>query len=180
MVGIEADVSSEQGAHSFVRQAIEALGQVDILVANAGGPPPGSPSETALDAYRAALDLNLLSTIAMAQAAVRGMRVGARQPIGYLAASSVARAGVTSFVKTLATEVAADGVTVNSAQPGLHATDRVTQLGSADRMAQSVPAKKLGSAEDFGRAVAFLCSQPAQFITGTSLLLDGGQYPGLV
>ncbi|REJ81228.1 MAG: SDR family NAD(P)-dependent oxidoreductase [Acidobacteria bacterium] len=192
VVGIEADVSSEQGAHSFVRQAIEALGQVDILVANAGGPPPGSPSETALDAYRAALDLNLLSTIAMAQAAVGGMRergwgrivaitsVGARQPIGYLAASSVARAGVTSFVKTLATEVAADGVTVNSAQPGLHATDRVTQLGSADRMAQSVPAKKLGSAEDFGRAVAFLCSQPAQFITGTSLLLDGGQYPGLV
>ncbi len=191
-VPIVADVSTEHGARSFLEQAIERLGQVDILVANAGGPPPGSPTATSIDGYRQALDLNLLSTIVMCQAALPGMRergwgrivaitsIGARQPIGSLAASSVARAGVTSFLKTLATEVARDGVTVNSAQPGIHDTDRIRSLGSTDAVAQRVPAGALGTADDFGKAVAFLCSQPARFITGTSLLLDGGAYTGLI
>ncbi|MYJ25888.1 MAG: SDR family NAD(P)-dependent oxidoreductase, partial [Holophagales bacterium] len=136
-VPIVADMSTEEGARSFVEQAIEKLGQVDILVANAGGPPPGSPATTSIDGYREAIDLNLLSTIAMCQTALPGMRergwgrivaitsIGARQPIGNLAASSVARAGVSSFLKTLSAEVARDGVTVNSAQPGIHATDRI-------------------------------------------------------
>jgi len=192
VVPIVADLSSPEGAASFVDQAIEAFGQVDILVANAGGPPPGTFASTTIEAYRSALDLNLLSTIAMCRSAVPGMQergwgrvvaitsIGARQPIGNLAASSVARAGVTSFLKVLATEVAADGVTVNSAQPGIHATDRILELGSTEAIAKRIPTGELGSAADFGRAVAFLCSEPAKFITGTSLLLDGGAYPGLV
>ena len=191
-VPIVADMSTEEGARSFVEQAIEKLGRVDILVANAGGPPPGSPATTSIDGYRQAIDLNLLSTIAMCQAALPGMRergwgrivaitsIGARQPIGNLAASSVARAGVSSFLKTLSTEVARDGVTVNSAQPGIHATDRIKSLGNTDVVAQRVPTGTLGTADDFGKAVAFLCSEPARFITGTSILLDGGAYTGLI
>ena len=191
-VPIVADISTEDGARSFVEQATEKLGQVDILVANAGGPPPGSPATTSIDGYREALDLNLLSTIVMCQAALPGMRergwgrivaitsIGARQPIGNLAASSVARAGVSSFLKTLSAEVARDGVTVNSAQPGIHATDRIKSLGNTDVVAQRVPTGTLGTAEDFGKAVAFLCSEPARFITGTSILLDGGAYQGLI
>lgn len=191
-VPIVADMSTEDGARSFVEQATEKLGQVDILVANAGGPPPGSPATTSIDGYREALDLNLLSTIVMCQTALPGMRergwgrivaitsIGARQPIGNLAASSVARAGVSSFLKTLSAEVARDGVTVNSAQPGIHATDRIKSLGNTDVVAQRVPTGTLGTAEDFGKAVAFLCSEPARFITGTSILLDGGAYQGLI
>ena len=191
-VPIVADMSTEDGARSFVEQAIEKLGQVDILVANAGGPPPGSPATTSIDGYREAIDLNLLSTIVMCQTALPGMRergwgrvvaitsIGARQPIGNLAASSVARAGVSSFLKTLSAEVARDGVTVNSAQPGIHATDRIKSLGNTDVVAQRVPTGTLGTAEDFGKAVAFLCSEPARFITGTSILLDGGTYQGLI
>ena len=191
-VPIVADMSTEDGARSFIEKATEELGQVDILVGNAGGPPPGSPANTSIEGYRAALDLNLLSTIVMCQAALPGMRergwgrivaitsIGARQPIGNLAASSVARAGVTSFLKTLSAEVARDGVTVNSAQPGIHATDRIKSLGNTDVVAQRVPTGTLGTAEDFGKAVTFLCSEPARFITGTSILLDGGAYQGLV
>lgn len=191
-VPIVADMSTEEGARFFVEQAIAKLGQVDILVANAGGPPPGSPATTSIDGYREAIDLNLLSTIVMCQAALPGMRergwgrivaitsIGARQPIGNLAASSVARAGVSSFLKTLSAEVARDGVTVNSAQPGIHATDRIKSLGNTDVVAQRVPTGTLGTAEDFGKAVAFLCSEPAKFITGTSILLDGGAYQGLI
>ena len=191
-VPIVADMSTEDGARSFVEQAIQEMGQVDILVANAGGPPPGSPATTSIDGYREAIDLNLLSTIVMCQTALPGMRergwgrivavtsIGARQPIGHLAASSVARAGVSSFLKTLSAEVARDGVTVNSAQPGIHATDRIKSLGNTDVVAQRVPTGTLGTAEDFGKAVAFLCSEPAKFITGTSILLDGGAYQGLI
>lgn len=187
-----ADVSTEAGALGFVDQAIEQLGQIDILVANAGGPPPGMPTAADVESYRAALELNLISTIAMSQCAVAGMRerkwgrivaitsIGARQPLPFLAASSVARAGVTSFVKTLATEVAADGVTVNSAQPGVHATDRVKHLGDLEGAAKRVPVGFLGDASDFGKIVAFLCSQPARFVTGTSVLADGGAYQGLI
>lgn len=191
-IPLVADVGSEGGARGFVRQAVEQLGGLDVLVANAGGPPPGLPSATAIEAYRRAIDLNLLSTVAMCQEALPALQdggwgrivaitsSGARQPIGFLAASSVARAGVSSFLKTLATEVAASGVTVNAIQPGLHATDRVKELGGAEDLAKRVPVQKIGSPEDFGKVVAFLCSEPAGFVTGTALLVDGGAYPGLV
>ena len=82
--------------------------------------------------------------------------------------------------KALIADGARDGVTVNSAQPGIHATDRIKSLGNTDAVAQRVPTGTLGAAEDFGKAVAFLCSEPAKFITGSSILLDGGAYPGLV
>jgi 3-oxoacyl-[acyl-carrier protein] reductase len=96
-------------------------------------------------------------------------------------ASVTARAGVTGFLKVLATEVAPDGVTVNSAQPGAHATGRLaSSTRSADDIAKDVPVGFIGDPADFGKSVAFLCSEPARFITGTSLLIDGGSYTGLM
>jgi 3-oxoacyl-[acyl-carrier protein] reductase len=104
-----------------------------------------------------------------------------RQPIGNLILSNTARAGATAFLKTLAKEVAADGVTVNSLQPGLHATQRLLDLygGDSEAIGSQVPAGMLGDPEDFGAACAFLCSEQARFITGTALHVDGGASHGL-
>lgn len=192
-VPLVADVSSVEGATGFVEAAIDALGQVDILVANAGGPPAGTFASTPLDAYSTALDLNLLSTVAMCRAAVPPMQhrgwgrvvaitsLSVRQPIANLILSNTARAGVTGFLKTLATEVAPDGVTVNSLQPGLHLTDRLRQLGrDEEALAATIPTRRVGDPGDFGRVAAFLCSDSARFITGAALPLDGGAYGGLL
>lgn len=190
-VPLVADVSTPDGAAGFVRAAREALGPIDILVPNAGGPPPGTFRTTTQEAYQQALDLNLHSTIAMCREAVPSMQergwgrvvaitsAGAREPIGFLAASSTARAAVTAFLKVLAGEVAGDGVTVNSIQPGVHATER-TAGRDLGELAKRIPAGFIGSADDFGQAVAFLCSEQARFITGTGLLIDGGSSSGLL
>jgi len=192
-VPIVADVSTPVGATGFVADAIDALGRVDILVPNAGGPPPGTFASTPVDAYPDAIDLNLMSVVAMCKAAVPAMQerawgrvvaitsIAVRQPIGTLILSNTARAGATAFLKTLAREVAADGVTVNSVQPGLHATNRLLALhgGDAGAAAAGVPAGFVGRPDDFGEVVAFLCSEQAKFITGSALLVDGGAYAGL-
>jgi 3-oxoacyl-[acyl-carrier protein] reductase len=193
-VGLVADVSDAEGGGAFVAQAAEALGGVDILVTNAGGPPPGTFASTDLAAYPPALEQNLLSTVAMCKAAVPAMaergwgRVVAitsmtvRQPAPTLILSNTARAGATAFLKTLATEVASRGVTVNSVQPGFHATERLAQLhgGDLSAAAATVPAGRVGDPDGFGAAVAFLCSEQAQFITGAALSIDGGAYLGLM
>lgn len=189
---VVADVSVPTDAERFIAEAAERLGPVDVLVANAGGPPGGTFASTDLAAYEEALRLNLLSTVALCQAAVPGMQergwgrvvaitsVGARQPIGRLIASSTARAGVTSFLKILATEVAPDGVTVNSIQPGMHATDRLVHLGSSlDDLARQIPVGFVGDPDDFGAVVAFLCSEQAKFITGSAIPVEGGTVAAL-
>lgn len=196
-VGIVADVSTPEGAASFVEEATGKLGGIDILVPNAGGPPQGNFASTPLDAYQHALGLNLLSTVAMCQAAVPAMcrngwgRVVAitsstvRQPAPNLILSNTARAGATGFLKTLALEVAPRGVTVNSVQPGLHGTPRMVELygsmeaAEAAAAARAVGTRTIGRPEDFGRVVAFLCSEAARFITGAALPVDGGEYRGL-
>lgn len=194
VTALEADVSSVDGATRFVEEASEVLGGLDILVPNAGGPPPGTFSSTPVDAYAPALELNLLSTVAMCAAAVPAMcqqgwgrvvaitSLAVRQPIGGLILSNTARAGVTGYLKTLAREVAGFGVTVNSVQPGLHATDRLVQLsgGDIESAAEGVPAGVLGRPEDFGHVVAFLCSDAARFLTGAAVPVDGGAYQGLL
>jgi 3-oxoacyl-[acyl-carrier protein] reductase len=194
LVPVVADVSTPDGAAGFVSDARERLGGVDIVVANAGGPPAGNfASFTDPRAYAQAFELNCLSTIAMCIEAVPAMReqrwgrvlaitsIAVRQPIPNLILSNTARAGVTAFLKTLATEVAGDGVTVNSIQPGFHETDRIRELhgGDASGLAAAVPAGVLGRPEDFGAVAAFLCSDHARFVTGTSVLVDGGSYAGL-
>lgn len=189
-----ADVADAAGGAAFVAAASEALGGVDILVTNAGGPPPGNFAATALDAYPDALALNLLSIVGMCKAAVPAMQerkwgrvvaitsLAVRQPMPNLILSNTARTGATAFLKTVAREVAADGVTVNTVQPGIHATDRMTALYGDDPSAATVgiPAGVAGDPADFGRIVAFLCSDAAKFVTGASLSVDGGANAALM
>ncbi|MET0665196.1 MAG: SDR family oxidoreductase [Acidimicrobiales bacterium] len=196
-VALMADMSDVDQATGFIAQASERLGgTIDIVVANAGGPPAGTFASTDLDGYRQALELNLLSSIALCQAAVPAMQaqrwgrvvaitsIGVRQPPPYLMASATARSGLTGFLMGRPTVGAPDGVTVNSAQPGMHDTDRVRQLHGGGtppaEAAAGIPVGHLGDADDFGAVVAFVCSQQARFVTGTSLLVDGGAFPGLV
>jgi len=193
VVQIVADVSHPDGGRAFVESAIAELGVVDILVTNAGGPPPGTFANTDLDAFRGAIEMNCLSMIEMCRAALPQMQergwgrvcaitsVGVKQPIEFLLASSVARAGLTSFLKITAREIAASGVTVNSAQPGTHWTDRVSKIMPDKETADAASLTgQTGDPDDFGAAVAFLCSEQAKFITGTGLLVDGGQATGLL
>ena len=192
-VGLVADVGRAEGGTAFVAAATEALGGVDVLVANGGGPPPGTFASTDLDAYLPALQLNLLSVVAMCKAAVPAMRerhwgrvvaitsIAVRQPIPNLILSNTARTGVTGFLKTLALEVARDGVTVNSVQPGSHATKRILSLYglTPEQAAAGLADGTMGDPADFGRVVAFLCSESARFVTGVQLPVDGGSYLGL-
>jgi len=187
-VGLVADLSTPDGARHFVEQSRETLGGLDILVTNAGGPPPGNFASTDVEAYPDAIALNLMSVIAMCKEAVPGMReqkwgrvlaitsISVRQPLPGLILSNTARAGATGFLKTLAREVAADGVTVNSIQPGIHRTRRVEDIygDQIENASQGIPAGVLGSADDFGRVAAFLCSESARFITGAGIPVDGG------
>lgn len=191
--GFVCDVSTDAGGREFVERAIDTLGSVDILVANGGGPPAGTFASTPEEQYLPALQNNLLSVVAMCHTAVPAMRerkwgrvlaitsVSVRQPIGNIILSNTARAGVTAFLKTLSREVAGDGVTVNTIQPGTHATDRITQLYGAnlDAVAAGIPAGIVGDADDFGRIAAFMCSESAKFMTGVHLHVDGGAYAGL-
>jgi 3-oxoacyl-[acyl-carrier protein] reductase len=192
-VPLVADVSTPVSSGGFVRAAREALGGVDILVTNAGGPPAGTFAGTDFAQYQSAIELNCLSVIAMCEEAVPEMQaqgwgrvvaitsIAVRQPIAELILSNTARAGATGFLKTLAREVARDGVTVNSLQPGLHDTERVRELHGGDTSAAAggVPAGRLGRADDFGAVAAFLCSEQARFLTGAGIPVDGGAYAGL-
>jgi 3-oxoacyl-[acyl-carrier protein] reductase len=187
-IGMVADVATEEGAAQFVRDARDALGGIDILVANGGGPPPGTFATVDLAQYRVAVEQNCLSVIAMCTEAVPAMQeqrwgrvlaitsIAVRQPIAALILSNTARAGVTGFLKTLAREVAADGVTVNSIQPGSHDTERIRAL----RGGTASGGERIGDPGDFGKIAAFLCSEPAKFLTGAGVHVDGGAYAGLL
>lgn len=193
-VGITADVSSPEGAGAFVTAAAESLGgPVEILACNGGGPPPGRASATGIEAYRSALESNCLASIAMCAAVVPAMceaqwgrivgitSIGARQPISFLAASTVARAALTAYLKMLAVELAPSGITVNNLQPGLHNTNRIKALAGdqAEALLGGIPAGEFGEASDFGAVGAFLCSEQARFTTGVGMHIDGGAYQGL-
>jgi 3-oxoacyl-[acyl-carrier protein] reductase len=188
-----ADLTDPDAGERFVEEATAALGGLDILVVNGPGPAPGTAVDTPASAYPAALDANLLSVVRMCLAAVPGMRaqrwgrivaitsLGVRQPYPNLVLSNTARAGATGFLRTLATEVAADGVTVNSVLPGMHDTARMRKAaGPGGPALTAVPAGRAGQAADFGAVVAFLCSAQANYLTGTALPVDGGAHQGLL
>lgn len=194
-VPLAIDVATPAGAARFVREATAALGGLDILVPNAGGPPPGTFASTPVEAYPAALELNLMSVVAMCKEAVPAMQaqrwgrvvaitsIAVATPLPHLILSNTARAGATGFLKTLAREVAKDGVTVNSVLPGVHDTERVRALGRDAHLgdvARGIPAGRLGTADEFGHVVAFLCSVHAAFITGAAIPVDGGADPHLL
>ena len=194
--GIVTDLTDPEAAAGFVTEAERRMGGLDILVVNGPGPAPGRVGDTVLADYQAALDRSLLAVVGMCLVAVPGMRargwgrivaitsLGVRQPYPNLALSNTARAGATGFLRTLAGEVAEDGVTVNSVQPGLHDTDRVRgvypdpeALGAA---VAGIPAGRLGAPAELGSLVAFLCSAQAAYLTGAAVPVDGGAYRALL
>jgi len=186
------DLTRPDEAERFVVEAAEAMGGLDILVVNGPGPAPGTALSTPADAYPAALDRSLLAVVRMCLAAVPGMRaagwgrivaitsLGVRQPYPDLVLSTTARAGATGFLRTLAREVAADGVTVNSVQPGYHATARARATMGENPSLDGIPAGRMGAPEDFGAVVAFLCSVRANYLTGAAIPIDGGAYQALL
>ena len=184
---IAADVADLEQRRAMMKEAEQALGRIDIVIANSGGPPAGNFASTEFDAYPDAVALNLLPTVDLCRRYVPAMQergwgrvvaitsTAVREPIDRLILSNTARAGLTAFLKTTAREVAADGVTVNSVQPGLHLTDRLKSVyDDPDALAETVPARMIGDPADFGRVVAFLCSDTARFLTGQAVAVDGG------
>ena len=184
---LAVDLADDASIDAMLAAAVDALGHVDILVANAGGPPPGTFASTDVDLYPAALQLNLLAHVRMCKALIPPMRergwgrvvaitsATVREPSPNLMLSNTARAGLTGFLKTTATEVGRDGVTVNSVQPGLHATGRLRELyDDLDAVATGHPMGRIGDPADFGRIVAFLCSETANYVNGTGLPVEGG------
>lgn len=186
-----ADVSVPEQAVGLVERVAKEFGRLDILFCNAGGPPAAAFKDQPADAWQKAIDLNLLSTVHLARAAVPIMRnakwgrivclvsIAAKQPLPGLILSSTARAGVLGFAKALSDEVAADGITVNCINPGFIDTDRVKELAKArpemikQRMAET-PMGRIGTPEELAAAVVFLVSEPASYITGAVLQVDGG------
>jgi 3-oxoacyl-[acyl-carrier protein] reductase len=192
---VPADITSETGRAEVLAQA----GEVDILVTNAGGPPPGIWSDWEREDFIRALDANMLTPIALMKALLPGMigrgwgRVvnitsqSVKAPIASLGLSNAARTGLTGYVAGTARQVAPYGVTINNLLPGIHATDRAVALDNGvaqaegislaeaqARRAATIPARRYGTAEEFGAACAFLCSMQAGFIVGQNILLDGG------
>ena len=192
---VACDVTTAEGQLLI----LEGAGQVDILVTNAGGPPPGIWSDWDRDDFIAALDANMLTPIALMKACLPGMmsigwgRVvnitsqSVKAPIAVLGLSNTARTGLTGYVAGTARQVADKGVTINNLLPGIHATDRAVSLDNSVMQAKgismeqaqkqrqsSIPAGRYGTAEEFGAACAFLCSQHAGYIVGQNILLDGG------
>ncbi|MDI3334998.1 SDR family oxidoreductase [Defluviimonas aestuarii] len=192
---VAADITSESGR----AEVLAAADGVDILVTNAGGPPPGLWSDWDREDFIRALDANMLTPIALMKAILPGMigrgwgRVvnitsqSVKAPIAQLGLSNAARTGLTGYVAGTARQVAPHGVTINNLLPGIHATDRADALDGglaksqgitidearANRAA-TIPARRYGTAEEFGAMCAFLCSQHAGFIVGQNILLDGG------
>ncbi|WP_067803860.1 SDR family NAD(P)-dependent oxidoreductase [Actinomadura formosensis] len=191
------DVRDHAAAAAWVERTAADLGGPHVLVTNAGGPPPGPGLGFGLDAYRDAVDLCVLSHIALVQAAVphmveagwgRVLMIASetmRQPTPRLALSSTVRPALAGFAKALVRELGPAGVTVNVLAPGYHLTPAVEALLGADRdadlaeIAAGVPLGRLGAPGDFGAAAAFLASERAGFITGTTLLVDGGLSQGI-
>lgn len=194
VVTVAGDITTEAG-----RVAVLARGPFDILVTNAGGPPPGMWYDWSREDFIKALDANMLTPIALMQAVLPGMMergwgrvvnitsVSVRAPIATLGLSNSARAGLTGFVAGTARQVAGKGITINNLLPGIHATDRAIALDGAVVKARgisleqavaersaTIPAGRYGTAAEFGATCAFLCSQHAGFIVGQNILLDGG------
>jgi len=192
---VAADVTTESGQ----KAVLDAAEGVDILVTNAGGPPPGMWTDWDREDFINALDANMLAPIALMKALLPGMMekgwgrvvnitsVSVKAPIPVLGLSNSARAGLTGYVAGTARQVAGQGVTINNLQPGIHSTDRAVSLDTGASQAQgisyeeaqtqrfaTIPAGRYGTREEFGAACAFLCSQHAGFIVGQNILLDGG------
>ena len=198
-IGVALDLTRPADVHHAVEQAVSAFGRIDVLVLNAGGPPPGPAVELTPESMAGAAETLLLAQIRLVSAVLPAMRTrgwgrilavgssGVRQPIAGLVRSNVARAGLAAYLKTLAGEVARDGITVNMILPGRIDTDRVAALDAGNagrrgvdvaavrrRSEELIPAGRYGRAEEFADVAAFLCGERASYVTGSQIPVDGG------
>ena len=195
VTSVAADITTEDGRAAV----LAAAGDVDILVTNAGGPPPGMWTDWDREDFIGALDANMLTPIALMKALVPGMMdrgwgrvvnitsVSVKSPVAVLGLSNSARAGLTGYVAGTSRQVAGKGVIINNLLPGIHDTDRATALDGGVSKSEgismeaarakrevTIPVGRYDTAAEFGAACAFLCSAHAGFIVGQNLLLDGG------
>jgi 3-oxoacyl-[acyl-carrier protein] reductase len=178
VASVVADVIDPASPARLVEETVQRFGGLDVLVANAGGPPLGRALEVDDAALEAAIGANLLTSVRLARAAAAPLRTrewgricfitsySVKQPVPTLALSNTARVGLWAWAKTAAADLADDGITLNLACPGPHATERMTQLGG-----ESI---RMGDPGHFGKVVAFLCSEPAGFVNGAAIVVDGG------
>jgi 3-oxoacyl-[acyl-carrier protein] reductase len=194
-----ADVTDNDQVKKLIQLVVDQFGTIDILICNAGGPPSGMVEDFGMEDYRMALELNLLSTVNLCYQVAPHMKkqkwgrivnltsVSAKQPIDTLILSNTARAGVLGFSKSLSSQLAPFGITVNSVCPGYTRTERVENLaisyekagkGSVQDFFQNIekiiPMGRLGRPYEISAAVVFLCSEAASYITGVALQVDGG------
>jgi 3-oxoacyl-[acyl-carrier protein] reductase len=181
---VVADVTAPDVAARLVAETAERFGGLDILVANAGGPPPARALDLTDEQIAAAVNANLTTSVRLVREAVPWMRRGGwgriclitsfsiKQPIPGLSLSNLSRTGLWAWAKTAAQDLFPDGITLNLACPGHHATDRMKQLGG--------DAAHMGDPADFGKIVAFMCSQPANFLSSTAINVDGAAVIGLL
>lgn len=199
------DVSDGESVRECQQAMVQHFGTCHILFANSGGPPAGPVQEFRAGDFRQALALNLLSTIHLADSFLPAMKaqkwgriialasITVKQPLSNLALSNVSRAGVVAYIKTLSTAVAPLNITANTVAPGYFLTDRVRHLiedqsgekgisfdQGLQNLHSSIPAGKTGTPSDFGSLVAFLASRQAAYITGDTILIDGGLYQGVM
>ena len=198
-VGVEADIADPDVPARLVAEAEQRFGPVDVLVLNGGGPPPGLAADFTPEQFATAVDLLVQPHLRLVAGVLPGMRErgfgrivavgssGVQQPIDGLVASNAARAALAGYLKTLAGEVATDGVTVNMVLPGRIDTDRVAVLDRAvagrsgttpdeqrARAEAAIPAGRYGTPEEFAAVVTFLASAAASYVTGEQVRCDGG------
>src|SRR5918999_1311030 len=196
---VVADVATQEGTDTVAAEALARFGRVDVLVTNAGGPPSGPFEAHGWDAWERAVQLTLRSAVELTRLVLPGMKerrwgrvinvtsITVKQPVDGLMLSNSIRAAVTGFARTLATEVAPFGVTVNNILPGYTRTERVEQLNRANaaregiaveevqrRVEAQIPMRRLGEPREFAAMVAFLASERASYITAQSFPVDGG------
>jgi 3-oxoacyl-[acyl-carrier protein] reductase len=198
------DVTDPEGVHGFVDAVVAKFGAADICVTNAGGPPAKGFLATTLEDWDKAIDQNFLSTVYFAREVIPHMQrkhwgriltvtsVTTKQPVADLVLSNAVRAGVVGLVKSLANEFGKDGILVNNVAPGYTATDRLKNLAKTRSAAQGktekevfeawaadAPLKRVGEPREIADAIVWLASERASFVTGQTILVDGGTYKGM-
>jgi len=205
VLALPCDVSKADEVARLVQSGTSRFGRIDILVTNAGGPPAGKFESLSQDQWEAATRLTLFSAIELARQVLPGMKergwgrilnitsIAVKQPVDNLMLSNSLRAAVTGFARTLANEVATFGITVNNIMPGYTRTERVEELAGmmaekegitpaefVARWEKEIPMRRLGEPREFAALAAFLASERAAYITGTSIPVDGGWIRSLV